>query len=164
MTAMKNLHDLYVEQLRDLYSAETQLVEALPKMAQAAANPQLQQGFVKHLAQTQQQVQRLETVFADLGEAPGGHTCKAMQGLIAEGNEMIQEQAAPEVKDAGLIACAQRVEHYEIAGYGTVARYAEVLGRQGHLEVLRVSENEEKATDSELSLLAETINQAAARA
>ncbi|PTA68885.1 ferritin-like domain-containing protein [Deinococcus arcticus] len=161
---MKNLHDLYVEQLRDLYSAETQLVEALPKMAQAAANPQLQQGFVKHLAQTQQQVQRLETVFADLGEAPGGHTCKAMQGLIAEGNEMIQEQAAPEVKDAGLIACAQRVEHYEIAGYGTVARYAEVLGRQGHLEVLRVSENEEKATDSELSLLAETINQAAARA
>ncbi|MBZ9713483.1 ferritin-like domain-containing protein [Deinococcus multiflagellatus] len=164
MTAMKNLHDLYVEQLKDLYSAETQLVEALPKMAQAASNPQLQQGFLKHLGQTQQQVQRLESVFADLGMAPGGHTCKAMQGLIAEGNEMIQEQAAPEVKDAGLIACAQRVEHYEIAGYGTVARYAEVLGQQGHLEVLRVTENEEKATDKELTMLADTINQAAARA
>ncbi|WP_235692933.1 YciE/YciF ferroxidase family protein [Deinococcus aquaedulcis] len=164
MTAMKNLHDLYVEQLKDLYSAETQLVEALPKMAQAASNPELQQGFLKHLAQTQQQVQRLETVFDDLGMTPGGHTCKAMQGLIAEGNEMIQEQAAPEVKDAGLIACAQRVEHYEIAGYGTVARYAEVLGQQGHLEVLRVTENEEKATDKELTMLAETINQAAARA
>ncbi|MVN88409.1 DUF892 family protein [Deinococcus sp. HMF7620] len=164
MTTLKNLQDLYVEQLRDLYSAETQLVEALPKMAAAANDALLQQGFLKHLAQTQQQVQRLDTIFADLGQTPGGHTCKAMQGLIAEGAEMIAENAAPAVKDAGLIACAQRVEHYEIAGYGTVARYAQVLGHQQHLEVLRVTETEEKATDSDLTTLAATINQAAAQA
>ncbi|MBZ9750483.1 ferritin-like domain-containing protein [Deinococcus sp. HMF7604] len=164
MTTLKNLQDLYVEQLRDLYSAETQLVEALPKMAAAANDALLRQGFLKHLAQTQQQVQRLDTIFADLGQTPGGHTCKAMQGLIAEGAEMIAQDAAPAVKDAGLIACAQRVEHYEIAGYGTVARYAQVLGHQQHLEVLRVTETEEKATDSDLTALAGTINQAAAQA
>lgn len=164
MTTLKNLQDLYVEQLKDLYSAETQLLQALPQMAAAASNPELKAGFLKHLEQTQQQVQRLESVFADLGEQPGGHTCKAMQGLIAEGSEMIGTQAAPAVKDAGLIACAQRVEHYEIAGYGTVARYAQVLGKPQHLETLRATENEEKQTDSILTTLAGTINEAAMRA
>ncbi|MFC4638663.1 ferritin-like domain-containing protein [Deinococcus hohokamensis] len=164
MTTLKNLQDLYVEQLKDLYSAETQLLQALPQMAAAATNPELKAGFLKHAEQTGQQLQRLESVFADLGEQPGGHTCKAMQGLIAEGNEMIQTEAAPAVKDAGLIACAQRVEHYEIAGYGTVARYAQVLGKQQHLETLRVTENEEKQTDSLLTTMADTINAEAMRA
>lgn len=163
MTTLTTLQDLYTEQLRDLYSAETQLVEALPKMAAAAHDPQLQAGFEQHLNQTRQHVQRLESVLTDLGETPGGHTCQAMQGLIREGEEMIAQNAAPDVRDAGLIACAQRVEHYEIAGYGTVARYAQVLGHQQHLEVLRVTENEEKATDRELTTLADTINQRAAR-
>ncbi|MFC3833123.1 MULTISPECIES: ferritin-like domain-containing protein [Deinococcus] len=164
MTALKNLQDLYVEQLKDLYSAETQLVEALPKMEQAATDPQLKEGFRMHLEQTRQHVNRLESVFADLGEEPGGHTCKAMKGLIAEGAEMIDQDAAPAVKDAGLIACAQRVEHYEIAGYGTVARYAEVLGKRQHLEALRTTETEEKKTDSQLTELAGSINQTAMRA
>ncbi|WP_295815839.1 ferritin-like domain-containing protein [uncultured Deinococcus sp.] len=164
MTALKNLQDLYVEQLKDLYSAETQLVEALPKMEQAATDPQLKEGFRLHLEQTRQHVNRLESVFADLGEEPGGHTCKAMKGLIAEGAEMIDQEAAPAVKDAGLIACAQRVEHYEIAGYGTVARYAEVLGKRQHLETLRTTETEEKKTDSQLTELAGSINQTAMRA
>ncbi|MFC4426569.1 ferritin-like domain-containing protein [Deinococcus navajonensis] len=164
MTTLKNLQDLYVEQLKDLYSAETQLLQALPQMAAAASNPELKAGFLKHAEQTQQQIKRLDTVFADLGEQPGGHTCKAMQGLIAEGNEMIETEAAPAVKDAGLIACAQRVEHYEISGYGTVARYAQVLGKRQHLETLRVTENEEKQTDSILNTLADTINEEAMRA
>src|SRR6476469_2150863 len=164
MTTLKNLQDLYVEQLKDLYSAETQLVEALPKMAAAATDPQLKAGFETHLAETQQQVTRLDSLFADLGQQPGGHTCQAMKGLIAEGSEMIATEAAPAVKDAGLIACAQRVEHYEIAGYGTVARYAQVLGKRQHVETLRVTESEEKKTDVALTELAGSINETAARA
>lgn len=163
MAKMTDLKDLYVQQLKDLYSAETQLVAALPKMAQTASNPQLRQGFETHLEQTRNQVKRLETVFADLGQQPGGHTCKAMQGLIAEAEEMIKEEAAPAVKDAGLIASAQRVEHYEIAGYGTVVRFAQVLGMNSHVETLRTTENEEKATDKELTALADTINAQAAQ-
>lgn len=164
MTTLKTLKDLYVEQLKDLYSAETQLVQALPKMAAAASDAQLKQGFERHLDQTKVQVQRLEGLFKDLNEEPGGHTCKAMQGLIAEGEEMIREDAAPAVKDAGLIAAAQRVEHYEIAGYGTVVRYAEVLGLPQHMTQLRTTEQEEKDTDLTLTSAANTINQKAARA
>lgn len=164
MPSLNSLNDLYLEQLRDLYSAETQLVQALPRMAAAAHDPQLRTGFEQHLEQTRQHVQRLESVLDDLGETPGGHTCKAIQGLITEGAEMIGQDAAPAVKDAGLIACAQRVEHYEIAGYGTVARYAQVLGHQQHLETLRATEREEKDTDSQLTTLADTINETAARA
>ncbi|WP_155297443.1 YciE/YciF ferroxidase family protein [Deinococcus kurensis] len=164
MTRLKTLKDLYVEQLKDLYSAETQLVQALPKMAAAASDAQLKQGFERHLDQTKVQVQRLEGLFKDLNEEPGGHTCKAMQGLIAEGEEMIREDAVPAVKDAGLIAAAQRVEHYEIAGYGTVVRYAEVLGLPQHMTQLRTTEQEEKDTDLTLTSAANTINQKAARA
>ncbi|AWT35890.1 YciE/YciF family protein [Deinococcus arenae] len=164
MTTLKTLKDLYVEQLKDLYSAETQLVQALPKMAAAASDAQLKQGFKRHLDQTKVQVQRLEGLFKDLNEEPGGHTCKAMQGLIAEGEEMIREDAVPAVKDAGLIAAAQRVEHYEIAGYGTVVRYAEVLGLPQHMTQLRTTEQEEKDTDLTLTSAANTINQKAARA
>ena len=164
MPALTNLKDLYIEQLKDLYSAETQLVAALPKMAAAATDPQLKAGFEQHLEQTKVQAQRLETLFKDLGEEPGGHTCKAMQGLVAEGDEMIKEEAAPAVKDAGLIAAAQRVEHYEIAGYGTVVRYAEVLGLPDHVTQLRTSEQEEKETDQTLTAASKAINQAAAKA
>ena len=161
---MKDLKDLYIEQLRDLYSAETQLTEALPKMADAASTPELKQGFLEHLSQTQQQIKRLESIFADLSEAPGGHTCKAMQGLVAEGNDMIKEKAVPAVKDAGLIAAGQRVEHYEIAGYGTVRTYAEVLGFGQHADLLGTSEQEEKDTDQKLTLLSKQINLEAASA
>ncbi|WP_295821106.1 ferritin-like domain-containing protein [uncultured Deinococcus sp.] len=164
MPALTSLKDLYIEQLKDLYSAETQLVAALPKMAAAATDPQLKQGFERHLDQTKVQAQRLETLFKDLGEEPGGHTCKAMQGLVAEGDEMIKEDAVPAVKDAGLIAAAQRVEHYEIAGYGTVVRYAEVLGLSEHVTQLRTSEQEEKDTDLALTSASTAINQAAANA
>lgn len=161
---LKDLQDLYVEQLHDLYSAETQLLGALPQMAAAATAPELKQGFQDHLEETRIQVQRLETIFQDLGEKPGGHTCKAMEGLVAEGTDMIKEKANPAVKDAGLIASAQRVEHYEIAGYGTVATYARVLGHQQHLELLRLTENEEKATDRKLTGFAQDINLEAAQA
>ncbi|WP_295813818.1 ferritin-like domain-containing protein [uncultured Deinococcus sp.] len=164
MTTLKTLKDLYVEQLRDLYSAETQLVQALPKMAAAATDPTLKQGFERHLDQTRVQAQRLESVFRDVGEAPGGHICQALQGLIAEGEEMIREDAVAAVKDAGLIACAQRVEHYEIAGYGTVVRYAEVLQLPDHAQQLRTSELEEKDTDLALSSASSAINQQAALA
>lgn len=155
---LSDLKDLYVEQLKDLYSAENQLVEALPKMAAAATSAQLRQGFQEHLEQTRNHVKRLESVFQDLGEEPGGHTCKAMQGLVAEGSETIQQQAAPAVKDAGLIAAAQRVEHYEIAGYGTVVTYAKLLGYPQHAETLRATEQEEKQTDQKLTGLAQQIN------
>ena len=161
---MHDLKDLYVEQLRDLYSAETQLTEALPKMADAAKTPELKQGFTDHLSQTRQQIQRLESIFADLGEDPGGHTCKAMQGLVAEGSEMIKEKAVSAVKDAGLIAAGQRVEHYEIAGYGTVRTYAELLGFSQHVDLLSTSEQEEKDTDHKLTQLSKEINVEAASA
>lgn len=161
---LHDLKDLYLEQLRDLYSAETQLTEALPKMAEAAQTPELKQGFTDHLAQTQQQILRLESIFADLDEDPGGHTCKAMQGLVAEGSDMIKEKAVSAVKDAGLIAAGQRVEHYEIAGYGTVRTYAELLGFGQHADLLGTSEQEEKDTDQKLTQLSKQINVEAASA
>lgn len=161
---MKDLKDLYVEQLRGLYSAEAQLTQALPKMADAASMPELKQGFLEHLSQTRQQMQRLESIFADLGEDPGGRICKAMQGLVAEGSDMIGEKAVPAVKDAGLIACGQRIAHYEIAGYGTVRTYAEVLGFGQHADLLATSEQEEKDTDQKLTQLSRQINVEAASA
>jgi len=154
---LNTLRDLYVEQLQDLYSAETQLVEALPKMAQAASHPELKSAFQQHLAETQQQVQRLEQVFQGLGQKPGGHTCKAMQGLIAEGQEMIKMKGDPAAIDAGLIAAAQRVEHYEIAGYGCVRTYAKQLGEQQALGLLQQTLDEEGMTDKKLTGLAEQV-------
>ncbi|GAA5511729.1 protein YciF [Deinococcus carri] len=155
---MTDLQDLYLEQLQDVYSAEQQLTQALPKMAQAASDPQLSQGFQMHLQQTQQQIQRLEQIFQDLGQQPGGKTCKAMQGIVAEGQETIQEKATPAVRDAALIAAGQRAEHYEISAYGTLRTYAELLGRQQDADLLRTTEDEEKATDQKLTSLARGIN------
>ncbi|WP_425145092.1 ferritin-like domain-containing protein [Deinococcus sp.] len=159
---MSDLKELYIEQLQDLYSAETQLIEALPKMAEAASSSELKRGFVSHLAQTRTQAQRLEQILGELNEKPGGKTCKAMQGLVAEGDEMIKEKAVAAVKDAGLIAAAQRVEHYEIAGYGTVKTYAKILGMVDQAALLQTTEDEEKTTDKTLSTLADTINLEAA--
>ncbi len=118
---LETLKDLFVEELRDLYSAEKQIIKALPKMRKAANSDQLKAAFEEHLEQTKGHVARLEQIFEALGEKPTGKTCKAMEGLVEEGSEMIAEKAEPAVKDAGLIAAAQRVEHYEMAGYGTVA-------------------------------------------
>lgn len=154
---LETLRDLYVEQLQDLYSAETQLVKALPKMAKAATNTQLKEGFEQHLEETEQQVQRLETIFEQLGVKAGGTTCKGMQGLITEGNEMIKAKGDPAAIDAGLIAASQRIEHYEIAGYGCVQTYAQQLGEKKAASLLQQSLDEEGATDKKLTKLAEQV-------
>jgi ferritin-like metal-binding protein YciE len=153
---LETLRDLYVEQLHDLYSAETQLVEALPKMAKAASNTQLQTAFTEHLAQTKGHVQRLERIFTQLGEKTKGPECKGMKGLITEGEEMIKTKGDPAAIDAGLIAAAQRVEHYEIAGYGCVRTYAQQLGDQTSVQLLQQTLDEEGMADKKLTQLAET--------
>jgi ferritin-like metal-binding protein YciE len=155
---LESLHDLFVDELKDLYNAETQLLKALPKMAKAAASEELRTAFEDHLAETEGQVQRLETIFKQLEKNPKGKKCKAMSGLIEEGKEMIEAEGEDPVKDAGLIAAAQRVEHYEMAGYGTVRTYAELLGFDEAAKLLEETLNEEKAADEKLSELAQNIN------
>jgi ferritin-like metal-binding protein YciE len=154
---MSSLQDLMVDQLKDLYNAEGQLVKALPKMAKAASNAQLQQAFTTHLEQTKGHVDRLEQVFETLGQSAKGKTCKAMKGLIEEGKEMMDEDAEPEVMDAGLIAAAQRIEHYEMAGYGCVRTYAEMLGNKQAAKLLQQTLDEEGKTDKLLTDLAEKV-------
>lgn len=149
-----SLKALYVHQLKDLYSAENQILEALPKIAEAAADPKLQAAFQAHLQQTRGQVRRIEQIFRGLDCAPGGHRCKGMEGLIAEGQSLMEDTTDPQVLDAGLIASAQRVEHYEIAGYGTARAYAEQLGEYEAADLLRQSLEEEGETDRTLSALA----------
>ncbi|MBG8552189.1 YciE/YciF ferroxidase family protein [Hymenobacter guriensis] len=159
---LKSLDDLFAEQLKDLYSAETQLVKALPDMASEARDARLRQGFETHLQETINQVSRLEQIGRGLNLDLTGHTCKAMQGLVAEGKETISEDATDEVKDAALIAAAQRVEHYEISGYGTAAHYAERLGHTEAASLLRQTLQEEQLTDTKLNDLAKSyINQRA---
>jgi ferritin-like metal-binding protein YciE len=155
---LSSLEDLFVEELKDLYSAETQLLKALPKMAGAAISKELKMGFQKHLKQTQGHVARLKKVCSDLDVTPTGKTCQAMQGLIKEGQETIDEDAEPEVKDAALIAAAQRVEHYEIAGYGCVRTYAHLLKNKKAVQLLQETLNEEGETDKTLTKLAKSIN------
>jgi len=158
MSKITNLRDVFVEQLKDLYNAEQQLVKALPKMAKAATSPDLAQGFEEHLEQTKGHVNRLEEIFKKLEEKPTGKKCKAMEGLIKEGAETIEEDASDAAKDAMLIAAAQRVEHYEIAGYGSVKTYADLLGESEASELLAETLQEEKDTDEKLTEAAETIN------
>jgi ferritin-like metal-binding protein YciE len=155
---MATLKDLFVEELKDLYSAEKQLIKALPKMAKAATSEDLKEGFLEHLEQTKGHAERLEQVFELLGQKPRAKTCKAMEGLIEEGKELLEEDAESEVLDAGLIAAAQRVEHYEIAGYGCVRTYAELLGEDEARELLQQTLDEEAETDKKLTQLAEQIN------
>jgi ferritin-like metal-binding protein YciE len=151
---LETLDDLFEMQLKDLYSAENQLVTALPLMAQNAKDGRLRAGFTKHLRETEKQVQRLEQIGQDLGIELDGHTCKAMAGLVAEGQELLSEDATDEVMDAALIAAAQRIEHYEIAGYGTAAHYAERLGNAQAADLLRQTLEEEQFTDTKLNDLA----------
>jgi ferritin-like metal-binding protein YciE len=159
--AIESLNDLFVDQLRDLYDAENQLVKALPKMAEASNSDELRQGFEEHLEQTKGHAQRIENIFETLGEKAKGKKCKAMEGLIKEGSEVIDEDMDPDVKDAALIAAAQRVEHYEIAGYGTARTFANLLGESEAASLLEQTLNEEKETDAKLNQLAEGINVAA---
>lgn len=161
---LKSLHDLLIHELKDIYSAEKQLTKALPKMAKAASNEQLKEAFKVHLEETKGQIERLEQIFKDLGKSPRGETCKAMEGLIEEGDSLMKEKAAdPDVMDAGLIAAAQRVEHYEIAAYGCARTYAKLLKNKEMQKLLQTTLNEEGATDKKLTKLAEsTINISAA--
>lgn len=162
MSKINTLEDVFIEQLRDLYNAENQLIKALPKMAKAAHAPGLKEGFEHHLEQTREHVNRLEMIFKELDEKPTGKTCKAMQGLVEEGAETIKENATPEARDAALISAAQRVEHYEMAGYGSVRTYARILGHDQMAETLQMTLDEEAETDETLTRLAESINLEAA--
>lgn len=155
--SLKSLEDLFIHELKDLYSAEKQLIRALPKMAKAASSEKLRDGFEEHLAQTEEHVARLEQIFEKLlGKTPRAPKCAAMEGLIEEGKKMIEEDAEASVKDAGLIACAQRVEHYEIAGYGVSRTFANLLGHEDAAELLQSTLDEEKETDARLTELAES--------
>lgn len=157
----ESLRELYIDELRDLYNAETQLVKALPKMAKAASNDELRRAFEEHLRQTSEQVSRLEQIFEQLGERANGRKCLGMEGLVKEGSEVMKEDYSEDVKDAGIIGAAQRVEHYEIAGYGTVRTFAELLGESEHVSLLEKTLNEEKQADVRLTQLAERINPSA---
>lgn len=153
---LDSLRKLYIDELKDLYSAEKQLVKALPKMAKAASSPDLKRAFETHLEQTQVQVERLEQVFEGLEASPRGKKCVGMEGLIEEAQELIGEESEPEVLDAGLISKAQHVEHYEIAGYGTVRAYALLLGENDQASLLKKTLDEEGETDKLLTGLAES--------
>jgi len=153
---METLRDLYIDELKDLYSAEKQLARALPKMAKNASNPQLQEAFTTHLEETQGHIERLETIFESLESSPRGKKCVGMEGLIEEANELLEEDAAEDVVDAGLISKAQHVEHYEMAGYGTVRTWAQLLGETRHAQLLQQTLDEEENTDRILTQLAES--------
>ena len=159
---LESLYDLYVDELKDLYSAENQLLKALPKMASAATAPDLRAAFTHHLEETHGHVERLEQVFKKLDTSPKGKKCKAMEGLIEEGKEVLEEDAKPEVKDAALIAAGQRVEHYEMAGYGCVRTFARLLGYDEAADLLQETLDEEGAADKKLTELAETVINVAA--
>jgi ferritin-like metal-binding protein YciE len=154
----EGLKELYIDELKDLYSAESQLVKALPKMAKAAASEELRQGFEEHLAQTKEHVARLEKIFEALDESPKGKKCMGMEGLVKEGSEVIGEDFEDAVKDAALIGAAQRVEHYEIAAYGTASEFARILGESEHVSLLEETLEEEKKTDQKLTELGKEIN------
>jgi ferritin-like metal-binding protein YciE len=154
---LDTLRKLYIEELRDLYSAENQIVKALPKMAKAASSPELKEAFGAHLEETKQHVARLTQIFEELESSPKGKTCKAMEGLIEEGQELMKEKSEPVVLDAGLISAAQRVEHYEMAGYGTVRTYARLLGESEAAQLLQQTLQEEGQADKKLTDLAEQV-------
>jgi ferritin-like metal-binding protein YciE len=161
--SLDSLEKLFLEELKDVYNAEKQLLRALPRMAKAAESPELQQAFNKHLKETEGQVQRLEKVFQELGQSVRGKTCKGMQGLIEEGKEVLEKEGEGAVIDAALIASAQRVEHYEIAAYGCLRTYAQLLGLEQAAQLLQQTLEEEEATDKKLTELGESgINEAAA--
>ncbi len=154
---LETLKDLYIHELKDLYSAENQIIKALPKMAKAASHPQLAAGFREHLEQTKEHAARLERILKSHGESARGPKCKGMEGVIKEGQEMIDEDADEDVRDAGLIAAAQRVEHYEMAGYGCARTYGQLLGDNKGAKLLQTTLDEEGATDKKLTRLATSV-------
>jgi ferritin-like metal-binding protein YciE len=153
---METLRDLYVDELKDLWSAENQILKALPKMTRAATHPQLKKAFTKHEKQTRVHVTRLERICKQLDVSPRGKKCVGMEGLIEEGNELIKEKPDKDVLDAGLITAAQHVEHYEMAGYGTVRTWARTLGYESQAQLLQTTLDEEQQTDLDLTALAES--------
>ena len=154
---LETLKDLYIKELKDLYSAESQIIKALPKMVKAASNEDLSAGFAAHLEQTREHAARLEKILTNLDETTKGPKCHGMEGVLKEGAEMIGEEADEEVKDAGLISAAQRVEHYEMAGYGCVIAYAKLLGDKEGATLLQQTFDEEEATDEKLTGLAKSV-------
>lgn len=154
----EGLKELYVDELKDIYNAENQLLKALPKMAKAASSERLRQGFEEHLEQTRGHVERLEKIFKSLDESPKGKKCVGMEGLVKEGSEVMGEDFEGALMDAALIGAAQRVEHYEIAAYGTISEFAKVLGENEHVSLLEETLQEEKDTDEKLTSLAKEIN------
>jgi len=156
---LENLHSLLVEELQDLYSAENQIIEALPDMIEEASSPDLKGALQQHLEETRGQVRRLDQIFSQIPNVKkDGKTCKGMKGIIKDGQDLLDTDAEPEVLDAGMIAATQRVEHYEIAGYGTVRTYAQLLGRKDWAQLLEQTLNEEKQADQKLNQLAGHIN------
>lgn len=160
-TSKNSLRALYIDELRDIYNAEKQLTKALPKITKAASSEHLRDGFTEHLEQTKGHVDRLEQIFEALGERASGKKCAGMEGLVEEGSEIMDEDFEGSVMDAALISAAQRVEHYEIAAYGTVIAFAEVLGQSKHVSLLQETLEEEKQTDAKLTELSKEINAAA---
>jgi ferritin-like metal-binding protein YciE len=155
---LENLQQLYLKELRDLYDAEKQITVALPKLIDAATNPELKSGLQEHLEVTNTQISRLESIFQSLSEKPTGETCKGMKGVIKEGDEIVSAGGDPATVDAGIISAAQRVEHYEMAGYGTVRTYAKLLGQQEHASLLQQTLDEEAEADQTLTQIAGTVN------
>lgn len=153
-----SLQELYVEQLRDLYDAENQIIKALPDMIEVASSPELKQALNEHLEVTKTQATRLEEIFSKLGEKPKGEKCKGMQGVLQEGSDLVEDIDDPNVRDAAIIASAQRVEHYEMAGYGTARTYATLLGEDAASQLLEQTLDEEKEADDKLTELADDIN------
>jgi ferritin-like metal-binding protein YciE len=160
----ENLEELLVDELKDIYSAEKQITKALPKMAKAAKSLELRQAFETHLEETKGQIERLDKIFDTLGKKATGKTCHGMQGLVEEGSEMIQDLDKGDVRDAALISAAQRVEHYEIAAYGTVREYAKMVGRKDVAKLLDQTLEEEKATDEKLNGISAQVNNQALQA
>lgn len=156
--SLDTLADAFYDELRDVYSAEKQLTKALPKMVKNATNADLKKALEAHLAETEKQVERVEKAFEDTGKSARAKTCEAMKGLIEEASEMLKTEAAPAVKDAVIIACAQKVEHYEIATYGTLCTWADILGYKTASEQLKLNMGEEEAADKKLSKIAEVVN------
>jgi ferritin-like metal-binding protein YciE len=154
---LDTLEKLYVDELRDIYNAENQLLKALPKMAKGASSPDLKNAFETHLRQTESHVERLEQIFADLDESPKGKTCHAMKGLIEEGSEILKEDGEESVLDAGIIVAAQKVEHYEMAAYGSARTFARLLGQEKAAELLQTTLDEESETNESLNQLAESM-------
>jgi ferritin-like metal-binding protein YciE len=155
---LENLQQLYLKELRDLYDAENQITEALPKLIDAANNPELKSALQEHLTVTKSQISRLDRIFQMMNEKATGETCKGMKGVIKEGDEVVSAGGDPSTVDAGIISAAQRVEHYEMAGYGTVRTYARLLGQEEHAELLQQTLDEEEEADQTLTEIANTVN------